>query len=41
MDTFSPRLDILPAVQRKLWPELRPVQKLGFFGKFRRMVKKM
>ncbi len=30
MDTFSPRLDILPAVQRKLWPELRPVQKLGF-----------
>ncbi len=30
MDTFSPRLDILPAAQLALWPKLRPVRKLGF-----------
>lgn len=30
MDTFRPRLDILPAAQLKLWPELRPVRELGF-----------
>lgn len=27
---FRPRLDILPAAQRILWPELRPVQDFGF-----------
>jgi len=30
MATFVPRLDILPAAQRKLWPELTPVQHQGF-----------
>lgn len=30
MDTFKPRLDILPATQRLLWPKLRPVPALGF-----------
>ena len=30
MTTFEPRLDILPAAQRKLWPELTPVQQHGF-----------
>ena len=30
MTTFEPRLDILPAAQRKLWPELTPVQHHGF-----------
>lgn len=30
MHTFAPRLDILPATQRLIWPELRPVQTLGF-----------
>lgn len=30
MDTFEPRLDILPAAQRELWPELKPVQQQGF-----------
>ena len=25
MDGFEPRLDILPAAQRRLWPELRAV----------------
>jgi hypothetical protein len=30
MDTFTPRLDILPAAQRKLWAELRPVQQHGY-----------
>jgi hypothetical protein len=30
MDTFKPRLDILPAAQRQLWPELRPVQQQGY-----------
>ena len=30
MTTFEPRLDILPAAQRKLWPELKPVQQQGF-----------
>jgi hypothetical protein len=28
--TFKPRLDILPAVQLRLWPELRPTADLGF-----------
>ena len=28
--TFKPRMDILPAPQRWLWPELRPVMALGF-----------
>ncbi len=27
---FSPRLEILPEVQRRLWPELRPARELGF-----------
>ena len=30
MDTFTPRLDILPAAQQQLWPELRPIQQLGY-----------
>lgn len=30
MDTFKPRLDILPAAQRQLLPELRPVQQHGY-----------
>lgn len=30
MDTFTPRLDLLPPTQRLLWPELRPVQHLGY-----------
>jgi hypothetical protein len=30
MDTFKPRLDILPAAQRQLLPELRPVQQQGY-----------
>ncbi len=30
MDTFAPRLDILPAAQRLLWPQLRPIQKFGY-----------
>ncbi len=30
IDTFKPRKDILPAPQRRLWPELRPVTALGF-----------
>jgi hypothetical protein len=30
MNTFKPRLDILPAAQRQLWPELRPVQQQGY-----------
>lgn len=30
METFTPRLEILPASQRELWPELRPTQELGF-----------
>lgn len=29
-ESFRPRLDILPAAQRTLWPDLRPVQDLGF-----------
>ena len=32
MNTFKPRLDILPAAQRQLWPELRPVQQQGYVG---------
>jgi hypothetical protein len=30
MDSFVPRLDVLPAAQREFWPELRPVRALGF-----------
>ncbi|MFZ4700969.1 MAG: nucleotidyl transferase AbiEii/AbiGii toxin family protein [Candidatus Methylumidiphilus sp.] len=30
IDTFIPRMDILPPAQRRLWPELRPVTALGF-----------
>lgn len=30
MDTFTPRLEILPAAQRQLWPELRSIQHHGF-----------
>lgn len=30
MRTFSPRLDILPPEQRRLWPELAPTVRLGF-----------
>jgi hypothetical protein len=30
IDTFKPRLDILPAAQRQLWAELRPVQQHGY-----------
>ena len=30
MAPFPPRLDLLPAAQRELWPALRPVQDLGF-----------
>ena len=30
MRTFSPRLDILPPEQRRLWPELAPTVGLGF-----------
>ena len=30
MDPLTPRLDILPAAQRQLWPDLRPVQTLGY-----------
>jgi len=29
-DTFTPRLEILPAAQRQLWPELKPIQQHGF-----------
>lgn len=28
--TFEPRLDVLPPEQRRLWPELRPLSRLGF-----------
>lgn len=28
--TFTPRMDILPPAQQRLWPELRPASKLGF-----------
>lgn len=27
---FNPRMDILPAAQQRLWPELRPAAELGF-----------
>lgn len=27
---FKPRMDILPAAQQRLWPELRPAAELGF-----------
>ena len=30
MDTLTPRLDILPAEQVRLWPQLRPIKRLGF-----------
>ncbi len=30
METFTPRLDILPVAQRELWPELRSIQQHGF-----------
>jgi predicted nucleotidyltransferase component of viral defense system len=30
METFTPRLDILPVAQRQLWPELRSIQQHGF-----------
>ncbi len=30
METFTPRLEALPASQRQLWPDLRPLQELGF-----------
>jgi len=30
MDTFAPRLDILPAAQRLLWRKLRPIQQFGY-----------
>ncbi len=30
MAAFTPRLDILPAEQRLLWPALRPIRDLGF-----------
>jgi hypothetical protein len=29
-DAFQARLEILPEVQRRLWPELRPTVQLGF-----------
>ncbi len=28
--TFTPRMDILPPAQQRLWPELRPASELGF-----------
>jgi hypothetical protein len=30
MDTFTPRLDILPGAQRLLWQRLRPIQQFGY-----------
>ena len=27
---FNPRMDLLPAAQQRLWPELRPAAELGF-----------
>lgn len=30
MDTFKARLEALPEAQQKLWPDLRPVQGLGY-----------
>jgi hypothetical protein len=30
MTTFEPRLDILSSAQRQLWPQLAPLQSLGF-----------
>ena len=30
MDTFTPRLDILPRAQRFLWQRLRPIQQFGY-----------
>jgi hypothetical protein len=30
MADFTPRLDVLPAEQRRLWPELRPARDFGY-----------
>lgn len=30
MARFAPRLDVLPDAQRRLWPSLRPLARLGF-----------
>lgn len=30
MDTLIPQLAVLPEAQRRLWPELKPAQELGF-----------
>ncbi len=30
MDRFTPRLELLPDPQKRLWPELRPASTLGF-----------
>jgi hypothetical protein len=30
METFAPRFEILPAAQRRIWPELSPATKLGY-----------
>ena len=30
MKTFVPRLEILPVVQKAIWPELSPCKDLGF-----------
>ena len=30
IDRFTPRLDLLPDPQQRLWPELRPASNLGF-----------
>ncbi len=30
MTTLTPRLDVLPAPQQRLWPQLRPAANLGF-----------
>lgn len=30
MRSFTPNLEILPEAQRELWPELRPIQNLGY-----------
>jgi len=30
IESFTPRLDILPGAQRRLWPELQPIRQFGF-----------
>jgi hypothetical protein len=30
MDTFTPRLDVLPRAQRLLWRKLQPIQRFGY-----------